>query len=163
MIVSSLHAWPAQQAAFHPVIRQALAFIASQDFQHFAAGKIDLIPGKLFCLLQEMDSMPFAQARPESHRQFIDIQYLISGEERMGVSRAESRCHHVTEDMTPQQDILFWQVEDEETQIRLTPGMFAIFFPQDIHRPCCHPREGEQKHLRKAVMKIDCALLEDGL
>lgn len=32
MIVSSLHAWPAQQAAFHPVIRQALAFIASQDF-----------------------------------------------------------------------------------------------------------------------------------
>ena len=81
----------------------------------------------------------------------------------MGVSRAESRCHHVTEDMTPQQDILFWQVEDEETQIRLTPGMFAIFFPQDIHRPCCHPREGEQKHLRKAVMKIDCALLEDGL
>ncbi len=107
--------------------------------------------------------MPFAQARPESHRQFIDIQYLISGEERMGVSRAESRCHHVTEDLTPQQDILFWQVEDEETQIRLTPGMFAIFFPQDIHRPCCHPREGEQKHLRKAVMKIDRALLEDGL
>ncbi len=46
MIVSSLHAWPAQQAAFHPVIRQALAFIASQDFQHFAPGKIDLIPGE---------------------------------------------------------------------------------------------------------------------
>lgn len=45
MIVSSLQAWPAQQAAFHPAIRQALAFIASQDFQRFAPGKIDLIPG----------------------------------------------------------------------------------------------------------------------
>ncbi len=39
MIVSSLQAWPAQQAAFHPAIRQALAFIASQDFQRFAPGK----------------------------------------------------------------------------------------------------------------------------
>jgi YhcH/YjgK/YiaL family protein len=91
MIVTSLKAWPAQQAAFHPVIRQALA-LSPEGFSGFAPGKIDLIPGKLFCLLQEMDSMPFAQARPESHRQFIDIQYLISGDERMGVSRAESGC-----------------------------------------------------------------------
>ncbi|EKZ6362171.1 TPA: DUF386 domain-containing protein [Klebsiella aerogenes] len=163
MIVSSLQAWPAQQAAFHPAIRQALAFIASQDFQRFAPGKIDLIPGKLFCLLQEMESVPFAQARPESHKQFIDIQYLISGEERMGVSRAESGCPRVTEDRTPQQDILFWHVEDEEMQITLKPGMFAVFFPQDIHRPCCHPRDGERQHIRKAVMKIDRALLEEGL
>ncbi len=81
----------------------------------------------------------------------------------MGVSRAESGCPRVTEDRTPQQDILFWQVEEEETQITLKPGMFAIFFPQDIHRPCCHPRDGERQHIRKAVMKIDRALLEEGL
>jgi YhcH/YjgK/YiaL family protein len=86
-------------------IRQALAFLAQNDFQDFAPGKIDLIPDKLFCLLQEMDSVPFAEARPESHRQFIDIQYLISGHERMGVSRVESGLHTVVDDRTPQQDI----------------------------------------------------------
>ncbi len=79
--------------------------------------------------------MPFAQARPESHKQFIDIQYLISGEERMGVSRAESGSHCVTEDRTPQQDILFWQVEEEETQITLKPGMFAIFLSPGYPSP----------------------------
>jgi YhcH/YjgK/YiaL family protein len=131
-------------------------------FSAFAPGKIDLIPGKLFCLLQEMDSMPFAQARPESHRQFIDIQYLISGHERMGVSRVKavaSRCGG--SDAAAGHSVLAGR--RRETQVTLTPGMFAIFFPEDIHRPCCHPREGEQKHLRKAVIKIDRALLEDGL
>ncbi|MDP9565287.1 YhcH/YjgK/YiaL family protein [Kosakonia radicincitans] len=161
MIVTSMKAWPAQESAFHPVIRQALAFLAQNDFQDFVPGKIDLIPGRLFCLLQEMDSVPFEEARPESHRQFIDIQYLISGHERMGVSRVESDLHTVVDDRTPQQDIMFWQVEEEEIQVTLTPGMFAIFFPQDIHRPCCHPQSGGVNHLRKAVVKIDRALLEE--
>jgi YhcH/YjgK/YiaL family protein len=87
MIVTSLQAWPEQASAYHPVFRRALAFIAQNDFQDFAPGKIDMIPGKLFCLLQEMDSVPFSEARPESHRQFIDIQYLISGHEVMGSAR----------------------------------------------------------------------------
>ena len=142
MIVTSLKAWPAQSMAYHPVIRQALAFLAEQDFKDFTLGKIDLIPDRLFCLLQEMDSMPFAEARPESHRQFIDI------------------LHTVVDDRTPQQDIMFWRVEEAETQVTLTPGMFAIFFPEDIHRPCCHPLGGGVSHLRKAVIKIDRALLE---
>jgi YhcH/YjgK/YiaL family protein len=86
MIVTSLQTWPAQASAYHPVFRRALAFIAQHDFRHEKPGKIDIIPGKLFCLLQEMDSVPFSDARPESHRQFIDIQYLISGHEVMGVS-----------------------------------------------------------------------------
>ena len=161
MIVTSLKAWPEQASAYHPVIRQALAFLAQNDFQDFAPGKIELIPNKLFCLLQEMESVPFEEARPESHRQFIDIQYLISGHERMGVSCVESGLHTVVDDRTPQQDIMFWQVEEEETQVTLTPGMFAIFFPQDIHRPCCHPLNGGVNHLRKAVMKIDRTLLEE--
>ncbi|MGN2428572.1 YhcH/YjgK/YiaL family protein [Klebsiella electrica] len=163
MIVTSLKAWPEQAAAYHPVLRQALAFLAQNDFQDFAPGKIDLIHGKLFCLLQEMDSVPFAEARPESHRQFIDIQYLISGHERMGVSRVESGLHTVVDDRTPQQDILFWQVEEEEMQVTLTPGMFVIFFPEDIHRPCCHPQGDGITPLRKAVIKIDRALLEEAV
>lgn len=160
MILTSLKAWPAQASAYHPVIRQALTFLAQNDFKYFAPGKTDLIPGRMFCLLQEMYSVPFEQARPESHRKFIDIQYLISGDERMGVSCAESGKHTVVDDLTSHQDIIFWQVESEETHIVLRPGMFAIFFPEDIHRPCCHLEDGDIKKLRKAVVKIDLQLLE---
>lgn len=161
MILTSLKAWSAQSQAYHPVIRQAVTFLAHNDFTDFAPGKIDLIPGKMFCLLQEMHSVPFELARPESHRKFIDIQYLISGDERMGVSRAESGQHTVVDDRTSYQDIMFWQVESEEAHIVLTPGMFVIFFPDDIHRPCCHLENSSTKKLRKAVMKIDIQLLED--
>jgi YhcH/YjgK/YiaL family protein len=127
MIVTSLQTWPAQASAYHPVFRRALEFIAQHDFRHEKPGKIDIIPGKLFCLLQEMDSVPFSDARPESHRQFIDIQYLISGHEVMGVSSVSSGKHSVVEDRTPEQDILFWQVNEDENPVTLTPGMFAIF------------------------------------
>ncbi|MBK0018891.1 YhcH/YjgK/YiaL family protein [Kosakonia sp. S42] len=161
MIITIMKAWPAQESAYHPVIRQALVFLAQNDFQDFVPGKIDLIPDKLFCLLQEMDSVPYEEVYPESHRQFIDIQYLISGHERMGVSRVESGLHTVVDDRTPQHDIIFWQVEEEEMQVTLKPSMFAIFFPQDIHRPCCHSQGGEVNHLRKVVVKIDRALLEE--
>lgn len=160
MIVTNLNSWSAQASIYPPVICQALDFLARNDFKDFSPGQIDLIPGKMFCLLQEMESMPFEKARPESHRRFIDIQYLISGRERIGVSCFDSGQHNVVEDCTPQQDIMFWQVSGEETHISLVPGMFAIFFPEDIHRPCCHPLEGGVNLLRKAVMKIDIQLLE---
>lgn len=161
MIVTSLQTWPAQASAYHPVFRRALEFIARHDFRHEKPGKIDIIPGKLFCLLQEMDSVPFSDARPESHRQFIDIQYLISGHEVMGVSSVSSGKHSVVEDRTPEQDILFWQVNEDENPVTLTPGMFAIFFPDDIHRPCAHQPSDAPCHLRKAVIKIHRELLEE--
>ena len=160
MIVTSLKAWAEQAAAYHPVICKALNFLAEQAFPHFTPGRIDLIPGQLFCLLQEMDTLPFPEVRPESHRQFIDIQYLISGHEHIGVSRVESGLNVVIDDQTPQQDTIYWRVEEAETLITLTPGMFAIFFPDDIHRPCSHLINDDVSHLRKAVIKIDHALLE---
>lgn len=161
MIVTSLQAWPAQASAYHSVFRRALDFIAQQGFRHMAPGKIDIIPGKLFCLLQEMDSVPFQDVRPESHRQFIDIQYLISGHEVIGVSSRNSSKHAVVEDRTPEQDIMFWQVNEDENLVTLTPGMFAIFFPDDIHRPCAHQSGDAPCHLRKAIIKIHRVLLEE--
>ncbi|AZT39699.1 DUF386 domain-containing protein (plasmid) [Salmonella enterica subsp. enterica serovar Karamoja] len=160
MIVSSLDVWAAQAPACHRCSARPVAFAAGCADRPFVAGKIDIIPGRLFCLLQEMDSVPFHTSRPESHRQFIDLQYLIAGEERMGVSRAGSGLHHIVENRTPQQDLLFWDVRNGETEVVLTPGMFAVFFPDDIHRPCCCLPDKGPTHLRKAVIKIDRALLE---
>ena len=47
-------------------------------------------------------------------------------------------------------DIVFFS--GETTPLILEPGMFAFFFPQDIHRPCMQ-LDGPEK-VKKVVVKV---------
>ena len=77
-----------------------------------APGKIDLIPRETFLPAAGDGERAFAQARPESHKQFIDIQYLISGEERMVSAALKAAVIGVGRGSDAAEDILFWHVED---------------------------------------------------
>ncbi|MEC0245287.1 YhcH/YjgK/YiaL family protein [Paenibacillus chitinolyticus] len=49
----------------------------------------------------------------------------------------------------------------EEERLRLTPGMYAVFFPEDIDRPGLRSEDGEPASpIRKAVFKISTALFD---
>jgi YhcH/YjgK/YiaL family protein len=159
MIVCDSKGWEKEKYAFHPIIDQAIRWIDSTDFTCLEPGKYDLIPnGKMFCLLQEMNTEPVIIRRAESHFDYIDIQYLLAGEENIGVAR--SHPDNVPGEQHPQHDIVFYTQVINESMITLTPGMFALFFPQDIHRPCCDSHG--TSYLRKAVIKIHRSLFERG-
>jgi beta-galactosidase beta subunit len=53
-----------------------------------------------------------------------------------------------------QQDILFWQVNEDENPVTLTPGMFAIFSLKISIARAAHQPGDAPYHLRKAVIKI---------
>lgn len=156
MIVCNRQDWAREKHAFHPVIDQAISWIASTDFSALATGKYDILPdNKMFCLLQEMDTIPASEMRAESHFSYVDIQYLLQGEETIGVARATPQ-HEVVEDRAAQHDIVFYQDTVNESMIALEPGMFAVFFPHDVHRPCC--QSNGVSAIRKAVIKIHLSL-----
>lgn len=160
MIVCCLRDWEREKFAFHPIINKGIEFITQTDFSTLAPGKIDIIPGKMFCLLQEMNTLPANEMRAESHFKFVDIQFLLQGEETIGVARGAAQ-HEVIEDRAEKHDIVFYQETNNESLIHLEPGMFAVFFPQDLHRPCCHTQR--ESFIRKAVIKIHLSLFDDGL
>lgn len=152
MIVCDCHDWNRERHAFHPVIDQAIRWITDTDFSQLDTGKYAILPeDKMFCLVQEMMTEPASARRAESHFSYIDIQFLLAGSENIGVARAHPD-QRVTEDFAQQRDVVFYQKTLNESVITLLPGMFAIFFPYDIHRPCCAP--GEPAIIRKAVIKI---------
>ncbi|GKX53421.1 YhcH/YjgK/YiaL family protein [Budvicia aquatica] len=157
MMICDLKDWPREKYAFHPVIHQAIEFIQQTDFTALQPGKIDIIPGKMFCLLQEMNTVPALQMRSESHFDFVDIQYLLQGEETIGVARQLGDETIVEE--RRQHDIVFYQQVHNEAFVSLRPDMFAIFFPRDLHRPCC--QSNEPCFIRKAVIKIDLSLFTE--
>ncbi|MBP2171078.1 YhcH/YjgK/YiaL family protein [Erwinia toletana] len=156
MIICDRQDWAREKHALHPVISQAISWINNTDFTALTTGKYDILPdNKMFCLLQEMNTVPAAEMRAESHFSYVDIQYLLQGEESIGVARAHPE-HRVTEDRAAQHDIVFYQHTINESMIALEPGMFAVFFPHDVHRPCCQTH-GESA-IRKAVIKIHLSL-----
>lgn len=160
MIVCDRTDWAREKSAFHPIIDQAISWIASTDFTQLQPAKYDILPdNKMFCLLQEMDTEPAALRRAESHTDYVDIQYLLAGEETIGVARPHA-SHRIVE-ARHEHDIVFYQHTVNESMISLTPGMFALFFPHDIHRPCCDTHGTSR--LRKAVIKIHYSLFDQGV
>ncbi len=156
MIVCDQLDWARERHAFHPIVDQAIRWIAASDFSQMETGKYDLLPdNQMFCLLQEMlqemTTEPASARRAESHFRYVDIQYLLAGRETIGVTRAHPQ-HVIAEDRREENDVVFYQDITDEYSIALTPGQFALFFPHDIHRPGCASPVAQT--IRKAVIKI---------
>ena len=87
--------------------------------------------------------------KPEAHRDFIDIQYIISGKEQIGIAQLEDMTEEV--EANPQKDV--WFYHGPMDYISVAEGMFAVFFPNDAHAPnISHPEGG--CNVRKCVFKI---------
>jgi len=142
--------------ALHPVLREALLRLERTDLKGMEAGKYEWDGDRLFLLVQEPDTAPKTAKRPESHRRYVDIQLLIEGEEWIGYAR-KTESHVVREDELDAKDYALYEDPEDEIGLILKPGKFAVFFPDDLHRPCvCLDAP---LRIKKAVVKIDLSLL----
>ncbi len=93
------------------------------------------------------------EARVETHRKYIDIQYILSGEERIGYTDASNLTpltdYSVEHDITFHKGAVDWMVYKE--------GDFGIFFPEDGHAPDVYTEQGIP--CRKVVVKIPVDVL----
>jgi biofilm protein TabA len=114
-----------------------------------ATERIDLAGGA-FALEQVYVTKPSADIRWESHRQYIDLQLVVTGREVMEVTEASTL--KVEEDRTPGADVLLYAAQAPSTMLRVGEGEGAVFFPEDAHRPCL--ADGQPGEVRKLVVKI---------
>lgn len=70
----------------------------------------------------------------ESHKQFIDVQFILEGEEIIEVSNSEMLV--VSSSYNEQMDLIKYEDTIQVSQIVLKKGDVAIFYPQDAHMPC---------------------------
>jgi biofilm protein TabA len=127
---------------------QALQWLTSRNLADLPLGKVDLEGDQLFVLVQEYSTKEPSAGRWEAHRRYADIQLIVTGEERVGVAGiAAMRLETPYDEM---KDVAFFQGEGD--WITLTPGRFAIFFPQDVHLPCIQANAAQK--VRKIVVKV---------
>ena len=66
----------------HPLFPSAFAFLRRPDLDALACGRIDLAgDDALYALIQTYETQPPAEGKPEAHRRYLDIQYVVSGSE----------------------------------------------------------------------------------
>ncbi|OHE70614.1 MAG: hypothetical protein A2007_06065 [Verrucomicrobia bacterium GWC2_42_7] len=85
----------------------------------------------------------------EVHRKFIDIQYVVSGCEKIGWKS----LHQMKEEKEPynaERDIGFFH-DKPDFWMTLKPGQFALFFPNDGHAPLAG-----LVPVRKIIIKVPC-------
>lgn len=98
---------------------------------------------------------PAVDRKLEGHEKFIDVVYLIEGEEWIRVvDRHEAEA--VTESY-PDRDLYFFDSHAVESQVYMLPGRFLICYPEDLHRPLCAGTKGCES-IRKAVLKLSVDL-----
>jgi len=142
---------------YPPVIAEVLNYLKETDFETMPPGEFALQADKIFVQVIETQTQPIEKKQPESHEKFIDVQYLVKGNERLGVV-ANLGLYKVKE-IIAERDLLFYESPIErETFLEAFPGCVSIFFPQDIHRPGLIAGEVEQ--IKKVVVKVSVALLK---
>ncbi len=152
MIYGSINA-KETEAAYTPVIRKALDILRTTDVTDMHHGKYPLDGDRLILQINEVTTGPKDTKRPEVHREYIDVQYMVHGHELIGFY-PNCRDGAVLEDDLDTNDVLFYQERENvnETMPHSTDGCFAIFFPEVVHRPCCMMNGPEE--VKKIVLKV---------
>jgi YhcH/YjgK/YiaL family protein len=132
--------------------QKAFRFLASPEFPHLPEGKHVIDGGNLFVNINEYDTKNAEDAKCEAHKKYADIQFMISGEELMGLTPLSN-----TQNPTPyseEKDIYFMQPNDMQYYLADTSNFF-IFFPSDAHRPAVKVKDSVP--VKKAIVKVRIA------
>lgn len=156
MLFSDLTNWEKEKAVYPEAVNRGIEYIRSTDFSSMPLGKYEIEGNLMFALLQEVVTKDWEQQRPESHRTHTDIQFLLSGEEVIRVAPLSDEAV-ISEESFDTKDIAFYGKVGAESSLVLRPGSFAVFYPGDIHRPCCSATQ--EQTIRKVVIKIHKSLL----
>ena len=94
-------------------------FIQRVEKEKLPAGRYDLEKG-VFASLQNYNTRPFAGAQMESHKKYCDLQYIVSGNEK--IYWASLRKLTVVDDHTEDGDYLLYSDGEGNVWILCTGG-----------------------------------------
>ena len=157
MILGYLKNVDAEKGLLPAALVRGLEWLARTDLAGMAPGKYEVEGGDIHASISEYTTDAKENKKPEAHVKYIDIQYIVSGEELIGFGPLADGLA-VTEDRLAEKDVVFYRDVPGETMLHLTAGMFAVLYPWDVHRPGC--AAGGSAKVRKVVVKVKADLVK---
>lgn len=128
-------------------IKTGFEWIKNNNLKNMPDGRYE-IGDKIYANLQSYrtkDDAPY-----EAHRDYIDIQYMVFGEELSGVTDY-SNCS-LKEEYNKEKDIEFLSCNSTEEFYKIKEGEFFVFFPHDAHKPAI--KVDKNKNVKKVIVKV---------
>jgi len=127
---------------------KAFAFLKDSDLQAMPVGRHAIDGDNVYAMITENPTKDPDSTKWESHRNYIDLQSVIKGEEKIGV--ADITKLTITMPYDASKDLANYSGNGKF--YTALPGTFFLFFPGDAHRP--NITTNENKPDKKIVIKI---------
>ena len=128
-------------------IDEAITYVLNTDLLSLSIGRYEISENVIVNRQQYYGKMDtFA----ESHKDFIDLQIVLSGKERMGYTDISNPLVKIIGDYNSTTDLIKYDMCDE-CIYEMTSESFALIFPEDIHRPGV---KVDEEIIEKVVLKI---------
>ncbi|MBQ1856054.1 MAG: YhcH/YjgK/YiaL family protein, partial [Anaerovibrio sp.] len=105
-----------------------------------------------YAILQRYSTRLPESGKPEAHRQYVDIQYIVRGREELGWCPLNPELIEASP-YDIEKDIVFYEKLVPGSSVVLDEGTFAVLYPADVHRPCGSV-DGKLAPVTKVVVKI---------
>lgn len=105
-----------------------------------------------YVMLQEYETKPDEEGRWETHKKYIDIQYVLSGQEKTGYTNIGNLGEIL--ESNQENDFYFYGEEACADWVTVHGGDFVIFFPTDGHKPSLNVNNMVSK-VKKVVFKVE--------
>lgn len=129
-------------------IAAGFAVLQSRDLAALEPGDYTVFGDDIILKIQSYSTKPPEQARLEAHRRYIDIQYIVSGEEKIAVGTVDQAGEAL--EAHPEKDI--WFYAGNADALTLKAGQFMLLFPGETHAPCM--AVSESSPVKKALVKV---------
>jgi YhcH/YjgK/YiaL family protein len=154
MILGSLSAWEEHSRYENSVIVEAIEELKVILQHEPDLGRIEIRGNEIYVSIMALEAKSLEEQVAEKHETYIDVHYLIEGEETIGWSPMQEGIEAI-KPYEAEADYALYPPSSQEVLLTLKPGMFAVFFPHDVHRPGMG-QSGKQ--IKKAVIKIHVGL-----
>lgn len=108
----------------------ALQFLAETDFSKIELGRYELSGDDIFYMVQQYETDP-DKTISEAHKKYIDIQFMVDGEEIIGIAPFSSEKTET--EAKPKNDVWFYDCKTEP--LTLFKNSFMVLYPNDLHCP----------------------------
>jgi YhcH/YjgK/YiaL family protein len=134
-------------------ISKALQYLGTTDFSNLEPGRYDIDGDNIYAVVSLYNTKPFSATKWEAHKKYIDVQYVVSGKEKMGSTSFDKVIP--IEEYNKDNDCTIYK--GDGNYIFVEEGSFVIFFPTDVHMP------GVSVNIPKEVKKVVIKVKVEGI
>ena len=129
----------------------AFEWLKTNDLDAIEPGTYYINGDSVRAIVSEGPAAALEDVKWEAHRNFNDLQYIVKGKAKMGVSPIAEAT--VTEAYDPDSDVGFFDAGG--VYYTAEPGTFFVFTPEEAHRPGIR-MEGYDT-VKRVVIKVSAA------